>query len=252
MKNPWIRQALQEYMHLLPNLLFIKRGSILWKITIFGRGCGMTVEVQVFHAKVAAQSSDRSERILVEATRLFSENGYAGTRMSDIASAIGVTKPIVYRHFDSKQSLFEALVRRVLSAQIHGACALIDGHKGSARPLLDQLVRDARAALELPGALAPWRIAVGEADRFPDLAAFLRQDFMDPILQSITGLFERAVAAKELGHADPATLARLFCSPIATVAMLLATFGEDNEHLFDTDALLTAHVEGFWRGWSLK
>ncbi|MFN9073223.1 MAG: TetR/AcrR family transcriptional regulator, partial [Hyphomonadaceae bacterium] len=62
---------------------------------------------------VAAQ--DRAERILIEATRLFTENGYAGTRMSDIASAIGVTKPIVYRYFDSKQVLFEALVRRVLA-----------------------------------------------------------------------------------------------------------------------------------------
>jgi AcrR family transcriptional regulator len=170
--------------------------------------------------------------------------------MSDIASAIGVTKPIVYRHFESKQTLFEALVRRVMSEQISGACVLIDTHKGSARPLLDQLVRDARAALELPGALAPWRIAVGEADRFPDLAAFLRKDFMDPILQSITSLFERAIASKELGHADALTLARLFCSPIATVAMLLATFGEQDNQIVDIDAFLTAHVDGFWRGWA--
>jgi AcrR family transcriptional regulator len=211
----------------------------------------MSIDAQVVSARVSVPANDRAERILVEATRLFSENGYAGTRMSDIASAIGVTKPIVYRHFDSKQTLFEALVRRVLSVQIEGACALIDGHKESARPLLAQLVRDARAALELPGALAPWRIAVGEADRFPDLAAFLRKDFMDPILQSITQLFERALASKELGHADAATLARLFCSPIATVAMLMATFGEQDDQMLDVDAFLTAHVDGFWRGWSL-
>lgn len=196
-------------------------------------------------------SLDRAERILTEATRLFSQNGYAGTRMSDIASAIGVTKPIVYRHFDSKQSLFEALVRRVLSAQIAGACELIDHYTGPTRPLLSQLVRDARAALELPGALAPWRIAVGEADRFPDLAAFLRKDFMEPILLSITRLFERAIARNEMGHSDAATLAHLFCTPIATVAMLLATFGDEEQRLFDSDVLLTAHVDGFWRGWAL-
>jgi AcrR family transcriptional regulator len=210
----------------------------------------MSLEAQLTSIRISVPANERSERILVEAARLFSENGYAGTRMSDIASAIGVTKPIVYRHFDSKQTLFEALVRRVLSAQIEGACALIDSHKGSARPLLGQLVRDARVSLETPGALAPWRIAVGEADRFPDLAAFLRGDFMDPILQSITRLFERAIAAKELARADASTLARLFCSPVATVAMLLATFGEEDEALFDIDAFLTAHVDGFWRGWS--
>lgn len=210
----------------------------------------MSIEAQVASIRVSVPANERSERILTEATRLFSENGYAGTRMSDIASAIGVTKPIVYRHFDSKQALFEALVRRVLSAQIEGACATIDGHKGATRPLLDQLVRDARASLQLPGALAPWRIAVGEADRFPDLAGFLRHGFLEPILQSIERLFERAIAAKELARGDAATLAHLFCSPIATVAMLLATFGEQDEELLDIDAFLTAHVDGFWRGWS--
>jgi AcrR family transcriptional regulator len=210
----------------------------------------MSLEDQILSSKPVIAGQDRFERILVEATRLFSENGYAGTRMSDIAAAIGVTKPIVYRHFDSKQSLFEALVQRVLSEQISGACQQIDNHQGSARPLLDKLVRDARVALLLPGALAPWRIAVGEADRFPDLAMFLRDGFLDPILKSITGLFDKSIKTKELAGADAATLARLFCSPIATVAMLLATFGEDNEQIFDIDAYLTAHVDGFWRGWT--
>ncbi len=211
----------------------------------------MAIEDQVLGTKPLVAGQDRLERILVEATRLFSENGYAGTRMSDIAAAIGVTKPIVYRHFDSKQSLFEALVQRVLTEQIAGACHQIDSHDGSSRPLLNKLVRDARSALLLPGALAPWRIAVGEADRFPDLAIFLRQGFLDPILASLTGLFERAIKNKELSGADAATLARLFCSPIATVAMLLATFGEADEQLFDIDAYLTAHVDGFWRGWAV-
>jgi AcrR family transcriptional regulator len=210
----------------------------------------MSLIDQVAGDKSVNSGQERFEKILVEATRLFSENGYAGTRMSDIAAAIGVTKPIVYRHFDSKQSLFEALVQRVLSEQIQGACHQIDNHKGSARPLLDTLARDARAALLMPGALAPWRIAVGEADRFPDLAMFLRTGFLDPILQSITGLFEKSLKTKELSGADAATLARLFCSPIATVAMMLATFGEADDQLFDIDANLTAHVDGFWRGWS--
>jgi AcrR family transcriptional regulator len=211
----------------------------------------MALESNTWNVQATPGSNERFERILVEATRLFSENGYAGTRMSDIAAAIGVTKPIVYRHFDSKQTLFEALVQRVLSEQILGACHLIDTHTGPTRPLLDRLVRDARQALSAPGALAPWRIAVGEADRFPDLAAFLREGFMDPILKSITGLFQRAIDNKEMSRTDAATLARLFCSPVATIAMLLATFGETDDQLFDIDVLLAAHVDGFWRGWAV-
>ena len=46
------------------------------------------------------------------AGRLFARDGYAGTRIDDIAAAADVTKPIVYRHFDSKQALYMALLAK--------------------------------------------------------------------------------------------------------------------------------------------
>lgn len=210
----------------------------------------MSPEASPVTSPAKVVSHERGERILIEATRLFSENGYAGTRMSDIAAAIGVTKPIVYRHFSSKQSLFEALVQRSWSQKIKDACILIDAHTGPTRPLLEQLAQDARHDLALPGALAPWRIALGEADRFPDLGTFLREGFIDPILVSLTGLFQRGIEAKEFVNADAATLAWLYSSPIATIAMVVATFGDKDAELFDSFAFLSAHVDGFWRGWA--
>ena len=45
-----------------------------------------------------------------EAGRLFAQHGYAGTRLEDIAAAAHVTKPIVYRHFESKKALYVALL----------------------------------------------------------------------------------------------------------------------------------------------
>jgi AcrR family transcriptional regulator len=51
--------------------------------------------------------------IIVEAAgRLFGERGYDATRLDDIAAAAGVTKPVLYRHFDSKQTLYLALLAR--------------------------------------------------------------------------------------------------------------------------------------------
>src|SRR4029450_668858 len=44
------------------------------------------------------------------AARLFAERGYAGTRLDDIAAAAHVTKPILYRHFDSKKALYLAVL----------------------------------------------------------------------------------------------------------------------------------------------
>ena len=50
------------------------------------------------------------------ATRLFARHGYEATTTAAIADAAGVTEPILYRHFKSKQELFVAIVKAV-SAQ---------------------------------------------------------------------------------------------------------------------------------------
>jgi AcrR family transcriptional regulator len=43
----------------------------------------------------------------------FARAGYAATSMEDIAAASGITKLIVYRHFDSKEELYRAVLQRV-------------------------------------------------------------------------------------------------------------------------------------------
>jgi len=55
---------------------------------------------------------ERRELIALAAGGLFALNGYAGTRMEDVAAAAHVTKPMVYRHFDSKKDLYLALLAR--------------------------------------------------------------------------------------------------------------------------------------------
>jgi AcrR family transcriptional regulator len=55
-----------------------------------------------------------SRRALIDeaAARLFAEHGYAGTRLDDVAAAAHVTKPVLYRHYDSKKALYLALLAK--------------------------------------------------------------------------------------------------------------------------------------------
>ena len=55
----------------------------------------------------------RREAILRGAAEAFADKGYAATSMEDVAAAAGITKLIVYRHFDSKQTLYDAVLERV-------------------------------------------------------------------------------------------------------------------------------------------
>lgn len=53
------------------------------------------------------------ERILQTALALFAEKGYAGTSMSDIAGALGLSKAALYRHYESKQAILDRIVARM-------------------------------------------------------------------------------------------------------------------------------------------
>jgi AcrR family transcriptional regulator len=57
-------------------------------------------------------TAERRAVIVEAAGRLFGERGYDATRLEDVAAAAGVTKPVLYRHFDDKQALYLALLQR--------------------------------------------------------------------------------------------------------------------------------------------
>lgn len=59
----------------------------------------------------------REREILDEAERIFGERGYQGTSMDEIAAAVGVSKPLVYQYYGSKDGLFLACLSR-LRAQL--------------------------------------------------------------------------------------------------------------------------------------
>ncbi|HZD81121.1 MAG TPA: helix-turn-helix domain-containing protein, partial [Actinomycetota bacterium] len=57
--------------------------------------------------------AERYESIVKGAAQAFARSGFAATSMEDVAAAAGITKLIVYRHFDSKEELYRAVLERV-------------------------------------------------------------------------------------------------------------------------------------------
>jgi AcrR family transcriptional regulator len=64
--------------------------------------------------------AQRREQILVAATKAFARNGFAATGLDDIAVEAGITRVILYRHFDSKTDLYQAVLDRF--------CAVLSDH----------------------------------------------------------------------------------------------------------------------------
>jgi AcrR family transcriptional regulator len=57
------------------------------------------------------KAPQRRQQLMAVATKLFAKWGYNATTTAAIAEAAGVTEPILYRHFASKQELFIAITR---------------------------------------------------------------------------------------------------------------------------------------------
>src|SRR5471030_1580798 len=51
------------------------------------------------------------QRILDAAARVFSEQGYSGTRLTDIAARAGMKAGSLYYHFDSRETLIDAVMQ---------------------------------------------------------------------------------------------------------------------------------------------
>jgi AcrR family transcriptional regulator len=64
--------------------------------------------------------AQRREQILVAATEAFARNGFAATSLDDIAAQAGITRALLYRHFDSKTDLYQAVLDRM--------CARLEAH----------------------------------------------------------------------------------------------------------------------------
>jgi AcrR family transcriptional regulator len=59
--------------------------------------------------------ADRREQILAAATDAFAAAGFASTSLDEVADAAGITRVILYRHFDSKADLYQAVLDRMCS-----------------------------------------------------------------------------------------------------------------------------------------
>jgi len=107
---------------------------------------------------------ERQAQILGAAATAFARGGYAATSMEDVAAEAGITRLIVYRHFDSKEELYRSVLTMVterLSAQWHAGV-----HRGERGFVFRALLNVAR---ELPDG---YRLLFEHAAREPQFVAF--------------------------------------------------------------------------------
>jgi AcrR family transcriptional regulator len=88
---------------------------------------------------------ERRRQILGVASELFAEKGFMGTTTRELARACGVSEAVIYKHYKSKESLFEAVLQQKMTEvdvevylkDLPEDISLVDAFKGVANKILD-------------------------------------------------------------------------------------------------------------------
>ncbi|MBT4984377.1 MAG: TetR/AcrR family transcriptional regulator [Ilumatobacter sp.] len=178
----------------------------------------------------------RREQILDVALDVFANSGFHGASMNGIAEAAGVTKPVLYQHFDSKRDLYQALIEEV-------------GNR--LRTNIDKATAEAtngKSQTEL-GFRAYFRWVADDHDGFRLLfgSGSRRDDEFNEAIRKITAESARAVApliAVDIDESHRETLAHALVGLAEGASRRLVGLGQD----FDPDAIAAEVSALAWAG----
>src|SRR5687767_15097695 len=120
-----------------------------------------------------SRSAIKHEAILDAARSSFLAKGFDRSSMDEIALAASVSKPTVYKHFQTKERLFAAAIAAEVAAAEGHTQAMVDALASTVDLEADlrAFARRHLADVMHPDLLRMRRRLIGEAERFPELAA---------------------------------------------------------------------------------
>ena len=187
-------------------------------------------------------AKDTKERILAAALDMFSQKGYDGTNIRELASSLGLVKSALYRHFESKEAIWNALLDEMIA--YYGARFGSSEH-------LPPVPESGEGLVTLTMALADFTIHDEKVvktrklltiEQFRDQRArdLATKHFLTGLTDMFTPLFAGMMDKGLLRRDDPAMLAFAYTAPISALIHLC-----DREP--ERTAAALARIEAFSR-----
>ena len=187
------------------------------------------------------RKEDRPAEITQAAFAAFAENGYAATRVDEVAKRAGVSKGLLYLYFKTKEDLFKAVIRSFLAPRVDALIANIEESELSA----EEFVRGPFLAFaqSLPGSPARIlvRLMIAEGPKHPDLTAWYWDNVVSRALDALRTLLQRGVDDGEFRKSALNEFPQLLVAPVF-FSMIWAIVFQPHSDL-DTDRLIAAHVD---------
>jgi len=143
------------------------------------------------------RSAARREAILAAALDEFSSRGFEAARLDDVAKRAGVAKGTIYLYFRDKESLFQELIRAMLTPLI-GTIEALGAADVPVSVLAERLVELFVREVYETRRKDVIRLMISEGRRFPKLAEFYYREVLSRIIAAVRALLRRAAARGEV------------------------------------------------------
>jgi AcrR family transcriptional regulator len=198
------------------------------------------------------------QKILNEALTLFSEKGYSSVYVGDIADAVGIKAPSLYKHYKSKQEIFDSCVK-VFSERmedIRTGLRLPDTAKAG----IDYQTVTTETLIEIANGLFMFYWQDDVAAKFrkmlmieryhnPELNELFEDLFINGAVRHEEKIFSDLIQAKIIKNENPHIIALRFYTPIF---YLLQKYDMHPDMIAEANKELTLMVQEFCNTYGIK
>jgi AcrR family transcriptional regulator len=195
------------------------------------------------------QGEEKALQILEGARQVFLSRGFDAASMNDIARAAGVSKGTIYFHFESKETLFEALIREERQQLAEQVCKL-DQENPDVAGVLFEWGRSILTLILSANHIAQLRMVMAVAPKFPRLGQAFYEAGPKCGIEMLAAYFAKQSAAGKLNVPDPRQAAYHFMGLCQGEVFKEAMFCViENVPAEDIDRTVAAAVDVFLRAY---
>ena len=165
---------------------------------------------------------DTKERILAAALEMFSQKGYEGTNIRELAASLGLVKSGVYKHFESKEAIWNALLDRMIRyyEERFGSPEHLPPVPDSLEGLVEMTMRLVDFTAHDEKVVMTRKLLSIEQYRDERARGLATKHFLTGLTEMFSRIFAGMMDKGLIRRDDPATLAFAFAMPISALIHL--------------------------------
>lgn len=188
----------------------------------------------------------RRDCLIENASALFAASGYAGTTIRQIARRCGITEAAIYKHFISKEALYEAVIQS--KSKRHHITAFLAEHqgRGDIESVLDLIARHILATAHGDAELLRMLLYSSlEGFRGSEL---LYREFRSPYIGFLREELRDRMESGEIRRVNPFITARCFVGMVMDCAVNVELWNHYDNTTFSTEEVVTNNVPIYAKG----